>query len=154
MAVPRYIAGDPWKIDSITGFRIRSSEAVEQWDGNVVHRNYAEPRHPQDYVRARQEDIAVENARPPVPPTFIGPKQTTLSAAAAAGATTLPLTSSAGFAAGHAISLMLSDATTFLGTVATVPDGTSITITSALKGAAASGALVTNFTAMTEATLP
>lgn len=154
MAVPRYVAGDHWVTDSITGFRIRSSEAVEQWDGNVVHRSYAEPRHPQDYVRARKEEIAVENARPPVPEVYIGPKQTTLSAAAAAGATTLPLASSAGFVAGHAISVMLSDSTTFRATVATVPDGTSITITSGLANSAASGALVTNFTAMTEATLP
>ena len=149
-----YRHNDPWIIDSISGRRIRQSEAVTQWDGNVVHQSYAEPRHPQDFIVARKEEIAVENARPRPPARFIGPLTTTTTAAAVAGATTLPLTSSLGFAISDAISIMLSDGTTFRTTVATVPDNTSITINTALPNSATSGAAVIDNTAMAEPTLP
>ena len=154
MAQPRYIPNDHWVQDSITGFRIRSSDAVEQWDGNVVHRDYAEPRHPQDYVRARKEEIAVENARPPVPEVFIGPLQTTTSAAVAAGGTLIPVAATNGFATSDAVSVMLSDGTTFRSTVASISAPTSITLNTPLSNSAASGALITNYSAMAEATLP
>lgn len=154
MANTGYRHGDPWVIDDVSGLKVRKSDTVKQWDGNIVDRRRADPRHPQDFVRARKEDIAVPDARPRPPEAFVGPNQSNLSAAASAGATTLPLDSSAGFAIGHRLLIMLADRNSFLTTVASVPDGVSITISPGLAGAAAAGALVRNMSAATEAALP
>jgi hypothetical protein len=66
-----------------------------------------------------------------------GQLATTLTADVAAGATTIPVTDSTGFAAGQTINV---DGET--DTVASVPDGTDITITTALATAHSSGATV------------
>jgi len=41
-----------------TGRVIPAEEAREEWNGLVVHKSEWEPRHPQDFVRARPERIA------------------------------------------------------------------------------------------------
>lgn len=54
----QYIPGDNLLICDRTGRVIRRSEAREQWDGLVVHESEWEARHPQEFVRARPENIA------------------------------------------------------------------------------------------------
>ena len=34
------------------------------WDGLRVHKDFWEPRHPQDFVRSRPDDQSVRDARP------------------------------------------------------------------------------------------
>lgn len=45
-----------WVICDRSGFAIRESDSRKTWDGLVVAKEYWEPRHPQDFVRARADD--------------------------------------------------------------------------------------------------
>jgi hypothetical protein len=60
----RYRPGDYYIICDVTGFKIRRSEAVRTWDGLLVRRDQADPRHPQEFVRARADLQAVPEPRP------------------------------------------------------------------------------------------
>ncbi len=75
---------------------------------------------------------------------------TTLSAAAVASATTLTVTSIAGFSNGDQIGIELTDNTMFWTTINGGPSGNTITLTSGLTTAAASGRRVYGYTASTE----
>jgi hypothetical protein len=50
-----------------TGFDMRRSEAVKDAYGYIVHRDHADPKHPQEQSRA----VRIENV-----PTFISPEPT------------------------------------------------------------------------------
>jgi hypothetical protein len=62
-----YRPGDYWMIDMRSGFKIRRSEAVKDAYGYIVHRDHADPKHPQEQARA----LRIENI-----PTFISPEPT------------------------------------------------------------------------------
>lgn len=64
---------------------------------------------------------------------------TTLSSNASSGATTISVTSATGFAATYFIGIVLDNNTIFWTTESGAPSGTTITLTSALTGAASSG---------------
>jgi hypothetical protein len=68
--------------------------------------------------------------------------QTTLSAAAAASASTIVVTSATGFTSGYNIGIALADGTMHWTTINGAPAGTTITLTTALASAASSGAYV------------
>lgn len=51
----RYIPGDHWVQCQRSGKIIRASEARREWTGLIVCKEYWEPRHPQDFVRARPD---------------------------------------------------------------------------------------------------
>ena len=57
---PGYKAGDNWVICDKCGFAIYGSEAKETWDGLVVCPEDWEPRHPQDFVRGKRDNIKVD----------------------------------------------------------------------------------------------
>lgn len=59
-----YISGE-WNVicDSCSK-KIKSKDAKERWDGFIVCPNCFEYRHPQDYVKARQDKITVPFVRP------------------------------------------------------------------------------------------
>ena len=62
----KYIPGDNLLISDRSGRVIRRSESRTQWDGLVVHESEWEPRHPQDLIRTKPENIAApEPRRPP-----------------------------------------------------------------------------------------
>jgi len=64
---PGYIPNDHWVICQRSGKVIRASDAVREWTGLIVARDKAEPRHPQDFVRAKedhQEAKGVVNTEP------------------------------------------------------------------------------------------
>jgi hypothetical protein len=48
--------GGHWVICDRTGMAIREQDAREEWTGSVVAKEEREPRHPQDYYRAREDD--------------------------------------------------------------------------------------------------
>ena len=52
--------GDYLMTSDISGRVFYASEMRKQWDGAWVHRSEWEPRHPQDFVRARYRKGAVE----------------------------------------------------------------------------------------------
>ncbi len=68
--------------------------------------------------------------------------QTTSSAAAVAGASTISVTSATGFTNGYTIGIELSDSTMQWTTINGAPSGTTITLTDVLTGAMSSGAQV------------
>jgi hypothetical protein len=62
-----YIKGDYYLLCMRTGKRIRRSEAVKDAYGYIVHRDHADPKHPQEQARG----LRIENI-----PTFISPEPT------------------------------------------------------------------------------
>jgi hypothetical protein len=47
----KFIPGDHYILCEATGFKIRKSEAVQQWDGAWVKKGFEDPKHPLDEVR-------------------------------------------------------------------------------------------------------
>lgn len=69
------IHGDHKVICDRSGFECLRSECRLEWNGKLVRKDFWEPRHPQDIIRPRREDISVPDARPerPDPPLLDPP---------------------------------------------------------------------------------
>lgn len=65
-----YVSGDNNLICDVCGKKMKSSKAKHRWDGFVVCAEDYEPRHPLDFVRARQDKISVSVTRPEPTDTF------------------------------------------------------------------------------------
>ena len=75
--------GDFLRIDDRTGFTEWASNTVKEWTGAIVHRRRFEPRHPQDFLRARRDDMRISDPRPDTSvanSNFVGPLVTTIAA--------------------------------------------------------------------------
>lgn len=59
----RYIRGNHWIIDDISGQKIRIKDAVQDWRGYWMARSEFSPREKQLTIIPRQETIAVRVAR-------------------------------------------------------------------------------------------
>lgn len=71
---PGFIPGDHWVSCHMCSGTFRASDTLRTWDNRIVCRQDWEPRHEQDFVRARYEDTAAKgNVRPQDPDTFIPP---------------------------------------------------------------------------------
>ena len=77
MANEYYKPGDNWVIDDITGFKVRASETVKQWNGLRVHRDWAEMRNPQDFVRGVADLQRVPDPRPEAADRFLDTDEVT-----------------------------------------------------------------------------
>ena len=62
--------GNTYNICDVSGFRARPGELVRRWDGVWVLPEFWEPRHPQDFVRAKAERLT-GSIRPESPDLFI-----------------------------------------------------------------------------------
>lgn len=60
-----------------TGFKIKSTQAKRQWDNLVVRSESWEPRQPQDFVRAKQDQPGVRGARPQPDDYFLATNEVT-----------------------------------------------------------------------------
>ena len=56
--------GDYLMVDDESGLTHYASEMVERWDGLFVHRDNNETRHPQWFVKARNDPRALQHVRP------------------------------------------------------------------------------------------
>ena len=68
--------GDTLVICDRSGFTFWRSQCVKEWNGLLVYKGFAEARHPQEFLRARRENMRVPDARPQraiADETFIGP---------------------------------------------------------------------------------
>jgi hypothetical protein len=139
MSKEYYKPGDHWVIDDRTGRKIRASESKREWNGLIVHKDGWEPRHPQDLVRGRLDRMAVPDARPRPVDAYIGPLTTDITAAAAAGAQVVSVTSSERMFAGDNVSIMLDNGDTFRATISGVADSETLHISPALPGAVSDG---------------
>jgi hypothetical protein len=70
---PSVIPGDPWCYCDRTGMKVRMSQTRKEWNGLRVWVGVWEPRHPQDFVRGRKDDVSVPDARPRQPDVFLNP---------------------------------------------------------------------------------
>jgi hypothetical protein len=71
MAHDTFILGDSNGICDCCGFKFKQSQLRKRWDGAMVCKADWEPRHPQDFVKARPERNNVKNARPGAEPRFV-----------------------------------------------------------------------------------
>lgn len=58
-----YRPGDYYIMCQMSGFKIRASDARKMWDGRMVHKDFWELRHPQDFVRGVKDRIAPPEPR-------------------------------------------------------------------------------------------
>jgi len=58
------VRGDYNCIDDLHGFKLKRSECRVRWDNALVPSEDWEERHPQDFLRSRQDRQKVPNARP------------------------------------------------------------------------------------------
>jgi len=65
-----YTSGEWNLICDVCGKKIKSGRSRHRWDGFVVCEDDYETRHPQDFVRARQDKISVPFTRPRPPDVF------------------------------------------------------------------------------------
>lgn len=56
--------GDYKAVCDRTGFRVYASECRYQWDGIFVRTKNWEIRHPQDFIKAKKDNLTVPVARP------------------------------------------------------------------------------------------
>ncbi len=66
-----FILGDYYLLCSATGFKIRRSEAVKQYDGQWVHKDYCDVEHPLEHPREASKARPVHPTRPEATDTFI-----------------------------------------------------------------------------------
>lgn len=145
-----YIAGDFWRICDRCGFQKRSSETFKTWDGLYVCAEDFETRHPQDFVRGRRDRQNVPEPRPEAVISLVGPLTTTVTAESAAGATLLTVETSIRFLAADHIGTTGSDGNSMRLTILSIPDATSIQLTAPLPQSVPAGAVITNYSAISE----
>lgn len=56
--------GDFLRICDRSGFTFWASDTEKEWTGAIVARRYAEARHPQDFLRARRDNMRIPDPRP------------------------------------------------------------------------------------------
>ena len=64
---PGFQNGNHWGVCDVCGFTYRQSGLKRRWDGAVVCKEDWEVRHPQDFLKARQEDPAAKGLVRPEP---------------------------------------------------------------------------------------
>ena len=75
----RYVKGDWNLICMRSGFKIKASKSVREWNNLRVAEKYSEERHPQDFVRGVIDHQTVPFANPEGPiDTFLNPGDVTV----------------------------------------------------------------------------
>lgn len=64
--------GDYNVIDDRTGMKRKRSQCRKEWNNLIVQKESWEPRHPQDFLRARPDNQQVPDPRPGGSDTFLG----------------------------------------------------------------------------------
>lgn len=60
-----YFLNGSWNCDcDVCGLRFKSVDIVRRWDGAMTCKKCYEPRHPQDFIRVRDDRISVPFTRP------------------------------------------------------------------------------------------
>jgi len=61
----------PNAICDASGFKVKLSALVRQWDGAMVDRRFVDRRNPQDFVKGVPDKQALPFSRPEAPDNFI-----------------------------------------------------------------------------------
>lgn len=73
----KFRKGDYFIIDASTGFKIRISEAVRQWDGTLVHKDNEDPFHPLDRKLQVRPQRQPREINPEGEDIFLSPNEVT-----------------------------------------------------------------------------
>jgi len=73
----KYRHGDHNVICDYSGFKVKASECRMTWDGFFVRKDLWEPRHPQDFLKARGDKQSVDIARPEKTDSFLATNDVT-----------------------------------------------------------------------------
>jgi len=74
-----YIPGENKLICDYSGFTMKTHEARRTWDGYIVRKDFWEPRHPQDFVKSRKENIKADLVRSEAPWQYENSSSTTFT---------------------------------------------------------------------------
>lgn len=66
-----YVSGSNNITCDVCSKKIKASDAKHRWDGFIVCPDDFEQRHPQDFVKARQDKITIPFSRPRPPDVFV-----------------------------------------------------------------------------------
>ena len=139
-----------------SGMTFWASDCQKEWTGALVHKSFFEARHSQDFVRGVRDNMRVSDPRPDVAianVSTVGPLITELTADASAGATSIQVTSTSGMSASDRLAIMLDSGDAHFGVIQSIGSSIAITLTAALAGAASSGNVVVDHTAITQPSL-
>jgi len=67
----QYNSGDWIVTCDVCSRQIRASESKKRWDGFIVCPDDFEMRHPQDFLKARKDQVSVPFSRPEPPDQFV-----------------------------------------------------------------------------------
>jgi hypothetical protein len=59
-----YRSGDWWAICDVCAKKVKASKVKQRWDGLMVCPEDYEHRHPQDFIKVKQDNITVPWSRP------------------------------------------------------------------------------------------
>src|SRR3990167_3255709 len=152
----KYHPGNHYKISDRSGFKLRASETVKEWNGLIVGRNEYEERHPQDFVRAIFDHQAVVDPRPDPAPRTVGPVTTALASEGDPSDTIITVSATEGMVNGDTLRVItesgyVQKTISSMG-VGTATGGFHITLTGALNAEAAVGNAVIDISRVTLAT--
>lgn len=143
--------GDFLRVCDQSGFAVPASRTRKQWDNLIVDRKYFDEKHPQLTIRARRDDFSIQDPRPRPVDLNVGSLTTTVATAANAGVTNIEVDTSARFAAGDNITIVLASKDIFRAVVASVPSATHLALTVGLPGAVEANAMIVNYSAVAPA---
>lgn len=148
-----YVGGDFYRICDLTGFKVRAGRTKKRWDNAIVREQSWEPRQPQDFVRGVTDYQAVPEPRPRQANVLIGPLTAELTANAAIGTISLTLESSVRMLIGDTVTLPLDNGNEYIGTISSVPTETTILVDPPLSYSSASGTVLTDISAVSQANI-
>jgi len=131
-----YIPGDYYVICDRCGFKKRVSQTRKEWNGLLVCTDCWEPRHPQDFVKAKRDIQRVPIARPDKTTTL---RTTALSGTAAANAGSFDVADATNISDGTALGITLDNGDIQWTFASDDPSGSTVSVNDKLWSAASSG---------------
>lgn len=136
-----------------TGFKVKAEETEKEWTGSIVRRKSWEPRHPQDFVRGKEDRQSVPNARPRKTDVYVGPLVTKIATQAEPGDNVLALEDNSRFAAADILQIYYKEGDMKRVVVQSVDADNEVTLTTSLGGTLEVGSAVVNLTAVSTASV-
>lgn len=143
-----YVPGSYYRIDDMTGFKVRVERTRKQWNNIIVREESWESRQPQDFVKGVRDDQAVPEPRPRQTDTFLGPLVTFLTAAAVAGATHLAVDNTGRMYPGDTVTLPLDNGNVFTTIIGRVIDSTHLQLFDPLSYSVSNNVELTDWSAV------
>lgn len=139
MSKTGYVHADYNVICDRCGFKKKRSECLKEWTGLLVCKKCYEPRHPQDFVKARADKQSVADPRPDTQTVF---GTTAINVGASKDDIAIDVDSIGSLADDDSIGIALDNGTIQWTTVNGTPAGNTVTLADKMDGDAAIGNVV------------